>query len=422
MMKRFLGLMTLLVMMVLISCGERAPYKSSTYEDGFVETEDCNPTVTSPLTRPNCIAETSQGIYLIVGNFVYYTDPVTMDTKPLCFRPNCLHHEEQDSQKVPDCDAFIGSSYDNTFIFGYRDTLILTCLNKSTLKLELIQMDLNGSNRKPLIPDLENVMINELRIHRGAAYYFQTETDLDGNRELSFNVVSLIGRKAKPIKLYSTFDDKTQGYHVLPAGNHVYFNTMTTVDTNTGATDDKLFDLDIRTGEVRILYQDGNFSICGYRDEKLIIAINKDYYEYSPESGELREEEGFRAFSEEHPDWNCHPECITEELTVFSCVDFDSFNKGETDSPFVSDQFVVDRSGKTLCRLEGKGWASQGQIVAKINEQRYLIELSGVSPFSVDAYQIESLLAGEPKNIRLLYAENINSLTKPYVLANPYTE
>lgn len=140
----------------------------------------------------------------------------------------------------------------------------------------------------------------------------------------------------------------------------------------------KLFDLDIRTGEVRTLFQDGNYSICGFRNGKLIIGIDGDYYEYCPENGELSEEEGFRAFSEEHPVWNCYPECITEEMTVFSCVDWPGYEKNEIDIPFVEDQFVVSRSGETLCRLEGKGWASRGQIVAKINNRLFSVLLESL--------------------------------------------
>lgn len=421
-MKNRIGLLMLILLMTLISCGNSTKYKTSSYEDGFVEGEDCNPTVTSLLFTPSNIAVTSQGIYLIAGNFVYYADPGTMEAKPLCHRPNCLHNQEQDSAKVPECDAFIGSALDNTFIANYKDALILTCLNKASLKLELIRMDFDGSNKKTLISDLDKVIINTLRIHRGAVYYFQSEADLEGKTELSFNVVSFTGRKTKPVRLYSTFEKNTQGCTILPAGNHVFFSTETMTDTTTGETTNKIFDLDIRTGEVRTLFQDGQYSICGFRNGKLIIGGGRDYYEYSPESGDLTEETGIRAFSEEHPDWNCHPECITEELTVFSCVDFDSFKKGETDSPFVSDQFVVDRSGKTLCRLEGKGWATRGQIAAGINGRRYLIEMSGIAPFSIDAYPVENLLAGNPEYTTLLWAENVNDLTRAYILHNPDAE
>ena len=415
-MKRIL-ILTIFALCVslLVSCRQGPGLKSSTYEDGFVKGEDFNPTSASFEMLPNNIAVTSKGVYFIAAYFLFFADPETMEARPLCSRPNCLHNEEPDPMKIPECDAFVGCTEHGSFITGYHDNLIMTCLNKSNFKVELVQADPDGRNRKTLIPDLDKQMIDCLRVHRGVVYYLRSENDLDGNKELSLNAVSFTGKKLSSDRFYSIAAGNSDGgysYQILPAGNHVYFDIFISKDQKTGERDMALLEFDIRTGKVSEIFTgEQYYSLSGVRNGKLILYKEMVYYEYDTETGEIREEKGMNAFSEDHQGWNCHADCISEKLTLFSC-----FDPGSESDYFVKDRYMADLTGKTICTIEGKGWPTGGQIIDEINGRDYMITMTGVAPFSVDAYAVDDLLTGKADRRTLLWADDINNFTRSFVL------
>lgn len=54
------------------------------------------------------MAEAPEGYYLRVSDFLYYIGKDTMEPVPLCSKPNCLHQQEQDPEKVGTAAPFSG--------------------------------------------------------------------------------------------------------------------------------------------------------------------------------------------------------------------------------------------------------------------------------------------------------------------------
>ncbi len=412
-MKRTICFSCLIFMMAfLISCGNKASFKSSTYEEGFVEGEDYDPSQENFMYGPRTIAYSDQALYFNAGAYIFITDPKTMQTQPFCYRSNCLHNLETDQSKVADCNAFTGTSL-SSFLAYYRNHLIVASLDKSTNKRALIQMDTDGGNRKVILPDLEKIQENRISLHRGVIYYFVEETDLDGNQECSLFACSLLKPVPKPIQILNV-SGNAHGIRILPAGNHVYADIITGDSEDPSNSKNTIYDLDIRSGDIAKITDEETYTIFGFRGGSLILRDSVGdfaFYEYKSETGIVKESNGLNAFLEQHPELHSFPSGMTDDLVFYNCIDLES-------GQLLNELLAVDNSGDIICRLEGENFGHLGERMVILDGSEYYIHYSeSRSPFTVNAYKKEDILNGIADAITLLYAEDYQDINPPYIIS-----
>lgn len=411
---RLIFILCVVCIVFLCSCSSRI--KSTNYEDRMTE-EDYNYTALSWMWPDDSFAESEEGLFFIVGDYLFFCDAGSMEGKPLCFKPECLHNDETDPEKVPDCDAFLGpyndGSFSGSYVGYFQNRIYVTSLNKNTQKRELVRMEKDGSGRETLLSDLSMVDINNIRMHRGVLYYFTSSVNADGKAETDFHVYPLLDRRKRDRVVYSWQLRDCRPFLILPIGNRVYFEVEKGND-NDGYVYDLLM-LNIATGEVTPVFSEDQYLIYGARDNKVILRNAGVYYELSSAGTLEKENHGLNAVTEAHPDWNVHLDCADSELNFFSCYD----KEGST---FIEDMIVTDLTGHELCRLEGEAWGYFGAETAVINNERYYVRQSkSLAPFSIKAYRVEDLKKGIPDYTVLLMADEYNQAFSPaYIL--PYLE
>ena len=408
--KRMIGAVLAAILLLCSCSGSRI--KSTNYEDRMSEKDDFNYTALSWLYTNDCFTEPEEGLFYVVGSYLFFSNAETMEGKPLCFKPECLHNDETDPEKVPDCDAFLGASYGGSYIGYFQNQIYVTALNKSTQKRELIRMEKDGSGRETIFSDLSMVDIPNIRMHRGVLYYFTSSIDAEGKADVGFHVYSLLDRRKKDQVMYSWQLHDCSPFQLLPIGNRVYFEVEKGNDNDGYAYD--LLMLNIATGEVTQVFSGDQYMIYGARDNKLILRNQGVYYELSSDGTLAEENHGLNALTEAHPDWQVHLDCADSELNFFSCFDREG-------GGFIEDMIVTDLSGRELCRLEGEAWGDLGAEIAVINNERYYVKQStSLAPFSVKAYRVEDLKKGNTDYAELLKADEYNRAFSPsYILPNP---
>lgn len=107
-----------------------------------------------------------------------------MEPVPLCNKPNCLHQQEQDPEKVADCSAFFRDSRAEPLLAYYDGAVYLTALKDpfdSSGAIGLIRVKTDGTERETVLELPENSGV--CLIHRGYLYYtvdtYNIELDAD---------------------------------------------------------------------------------------------------------------------------------------------------------------------------------------------------------------------------------------------------
>ena len=130
------------------------------------------------------MAEAPEGYYFRVSDFLYYIGKDTMEPVPLCSKPNCLHQQEQDPEKVADCGAFFRDPRAEPLLAYYDGAVYLTALKDpfdSSGAIDLIRIKTDGTERETVLELPENSGV--CLIHCGYLYYtvdtYNIELDAD---------------------------------------------------------------------------------------------------------------------------------------------------------------------------------------------------------------------------------------------------
>ena len=153
--KILIPLAALFICLVFSSCGGDKGLKFSRYDNDYHPETDYNPTSWKESSYSSFYTQTGENIYFIAGNYLYYLSTKDMKAYPVCFKATCLHNEEPDDIKRPQCDAFIGTSIIR-FLQSYDDHLYLICVDKSDGTNALIRMRSDGTERETLLKDLDS--------------------------------------------------------------------------------------------------------------------------------------------------------------------------------------------------------------------------------------------------------------------------
>lgn len=410
--KRFIGkktfrsaLLSLLCILVFVSCGQNGLPKSSDYSDEYMGDEDFSPCAFSWLNKTHGVTVFDDTLYFIAGNYLFFSDPDNWQTRPLCFKADCLHNDEPEPEKRAECSAFLGSIYEQTFIGHFRDELLFSCLNQKTGHLDIMASKKDGSGRRSVLPNIDK--LKQVCLHRGVLYYILSETNLSDETEVSLMAYSLLTPSKKPYEI-TKYTDKSNIDKLFPYGTNVFFSVTSAYSAGSG-DETRLFSYDIGSGNITPLPFDVNTQLFGIYDGKMVIRDEYGYQEYSLKDHGMKSCSWLNHFSGEHPGWWCQFDNIQEGAAFSFCI-------GEDFQPDY-DLYVLDEEGNQVCTLEGVAWGTTTSETVSCCGKDYYISYSVFDPFTVKIYAIEDILAGHADPVTLLEVGSFtDSLTPAYII------
>lgn len=132
------------------------------------------------------IAEGPEAYYFISRDFLYYMDKTTLSAHPLCNKPDCLHDEEQDYERMDSCNARLFYPYN---MFYYDGFLYILQWNSSGYSLSpdncqyhyLCKYSLQGEYLET-VTDLPFTAASIIQ-HQGIMYYSYYELEEDAEED-----------------------------------------------------------------------------------------------------------------------------------------------------------------------------------------------------------------------------------------------
>ena len=375
MIKKFILITTTLLMLLLLtSCS-----KKYNMEDTYINGQDYQYTYAPPDGGMPRIAESGNGYYFLSGYYLYYADKSTMDPVILCNKPNCLHQEETDQEKVANCNAFYMG---NEFVSYFDDSVYILDKKPEEHNIRssrLIQLSKDGTKRKSVVKFEYPPM--SLAIHRGKVYASTTVYKSDETSVYGINSYDL-GKSItqKPVTIYEGIFQNGNIQDIKCYGNNVYFKEYG-VD-NQGNTK-RIMRYDLVTGEVTIMFKENGNEL----PENYIFANDKIIHR----SSVLAEETG-EVISNKNIISNLDG---TNEVETFKSGNYEKlYSDGQylylddvKWSPFSKkreDQRlkVLDNSGNVIASLKPDMFSTSYSLISGSKEHLFLIDTMN------DMYQI----------------------------------
>ena len=353
--KIFIILLSGILIVSQISCSGASLIKSSSYSEVFLADEDYDPTSYAYGVSSTPAVVTPEGLYFVAGSYLFFMNKETKEVHPLCFKTECLHHEEEAAYKIAECNAYLGTPPGvlKHFLGYYKGKLYVSSIDSTTRKLALIEMDPDGSERKTILKDLSSLGVQQIYLHRGVLYYYTNKYDSEGKLSASMYGISLVSDNSDPVLLYETSDGKTSIDALLPYKNIVYMVVFNETEDDDGNIDAKQWieKYHIDNGKIDRIELEGVFYPCSIYREKVLIRKALEYYEYEPSKNKISQSNsGVAVFQTSHPGWNCYGEATLDDISFVTCLDL------EETGDFIYDLFVIDDQGNELCRLENEAW------------------------------------------------------------------
>ena len=276
-MKRYIALICVLATL-FTGCAARPSYPS---DDAYHMETDDQYSLHAQGTFKN-LAEGKEGYYFALtlkGNhFLFYTDKKTLQTLPVCGKPNCLHYQETDEERRKLCNAFFtGDSYYPTVLCNEERLLIPVSKGTSGMGLESFSND--GAQRKAVLsPEgISNSLF--MTAHRGYLYYIRSEYTEEMEISSCLYRRSLHQVNSKEELLFaSPYGQTGDGlYNILGYGNNVYFSAMMTAEKR----EKRFYRLDLDSMEVSRIFDlplevtDAGYNLIPFQGG-LVCQINHD--------------------------------------------------------------------------------------------------------------------------------------------------
>jgi len=227
---------------------------------------DCAYTTASAIHGQR-IAETELGYYTLANCYLLFTDGQTMETVPVCAKPNCLHEQEPNEDKRKECNAYFHTTSTSGSICNYNgnlyvwhhleygSALIPTNAGRNVNNFwALTQISPDGVQRKT-IRVIENRYPGDVCFHRGRFFYTSYEVDELGNMSAGLWSCSLSEPNAEASCIYQADKLSTGGTipqrfsQVFGYGRYMYLREMIDFEMQS----EQLRILDLTTGEWNII-------------------------------------------------------------------------------------------------------------------------------------------------------------------------
>ena len=174
-------------------------------------------------------AESESGYYFAGmcsgGDFLFYTDKETLQTLPLCGKPNCLHHEETDDAKRQLCNAWFWGMDEPASVFYNDGRLFVPMRDSYGEDTVIMEFAADGSWRKELFRfEDTRVFSNNMLFHRGHFYLMVNSYTQDMKVSSRILQYSLEDPSREPKCLYQMESEKDGGtLDLIAYGNRLYF-------------------------------------------------------------------------------------------------------------------------------------------------------------------------------------------------------
>lgn len=253
---------------------EKGPSAAYTAADAYNEETDY-PYLDVSWVNTVAAASAENGVYFILGDFLWFWDAQSGQTVPLCHKPECRHNQLP-ADEAWKCGAYLRyNSEQHPFLQYYQGSLY--CITEFAHEGETVSMSdetyltrisPDGVHREQLCPvDFGSEMSTEL-IHRGYLYLgVRVEAaDEKGTKKTVFELrrVSMDALDKEPETLLRTDHLNPR---LLPYGDHLYISGET-YDEATGSAGCKVYDYSIKTGRVTELL-DGKY-LLGVQQDRLL--------------------------------------------------------------------------------------------------------------------------------------------------------
>ena len=393
-------------MMLFSACNTNGVPKSSNYKDEYLGEEDFNPSTVSWLKKPHGVTVLDGTLYFVAGDFLFFADAESKQARVLCFKPDCLHNEDPDPAKIPQCDAYLGSLM-QTFLGHYDGKLYFSCLNQKTGHTDIMESMKDGSRRKSVLENIDNM--EHICFHRGVFYYVLREVELSGESVTSLMAYSLLSPRKAPYKIVE-FTDGSIIDQLLPYGTRVIFSRTTPYVEDVG-DDIFLYEYNIRSGAVSELPFEVDTQIYGLYDGKLIVRVPYPaacFCEYTFSDKSVNPSDWLNEFYDKQKPAMPIYDQIQNDIAFFNLIKEDF-------SPDY-DLHVINREGNVVATIEKSAFGTTTSETVTWNGKTYYMAYRTMDPFSVCLYSNEDLLQGVVNPEVLLQVESFYELIPAVIL------
>ena len=263
-MKRIsLFILAVILLVTLASCGKEETITGMEYVEGQDQQY-----FYSDMGSNTLLTETEDGYYYFVGFYLCYTDKENMQSSVLCGRPDCLHQNETNPERVLDCNAYFSGAQ---FLQYYDGNLYVVSRKITSDDMELTQLSLDGSKRKSIQTFPSSIL--SFAIHRGMLYYTGTSLNEEGVSCSSLLAKPLLSDDEPEVLFAGTVNSSLGG--ILCRGDLVYFYDNYFTEERFYALD---YQYNIQTGKTTLLFDSdhiaqtiytlGNKGLVGFYAER----------------------------------------------------------------------------------------------------------------------------------------------------------
>jgi hypothetical protein len=231
------------------------------------------------------ITKSQNGYYIwspLQRFFLYYMDMKTMKPVFLCNKPDCLHANEKNVEKLRACNAYLGSSdsrissdVDSDPIYYESNVyIVIDEWNRVTKQsfIYLYKISGDGTKREKIYTFKE--MPNYCIIHYDYLYYVVSDNatsldidDADGKDITKTKVcrINIYHPESEPEVLFEYDGLYAVIGHLTGYADNVYFDCYKFTDDTMQAKETAFYICNIQTGEVTQVFPNmtGKFAICG---------------------------------------------------------------------------------------------------------------------------------------------------------------
>lgn len=220
------------------------------------------------------IAESEDGYYFLSGFYLYYADKTTMNPVILCNKPNCLHSDETDLEKITSCNACfpgIRSGGSVSYFDGNVYILERDSSDKSGTAYQLIKLSKDGTKRKTVLHF--KYTPSSLAIHRGKVYvagrvYDENGTSIYGVSEYDLSKTA----SQKPVTIFEGKIPDGNIQDLICYGQNIYFREFA---MNSEITTVRIQHYNLNTKKSACIMQEKGNSFPAH------IAFHHDHIQYS---------------------------------------------------------------------------------------------------------------------------------------------
>ena len=296
--KNICTLLSLLLAILVLSCCSSQPaspmLRPATSEAeaslampaGGVKPGDDQYTFDRQICSLEAIAQTEDGIYFFSGMsryFLHYLDRETGKVTILCSKPDCLHSEEPDNERIADCNAMFMPGENKNLLYAEPYLYVIAPQTDPKTMAEiykLIQVSKDGAQRKEIYTFPDKPV--SFTIHRGYAYWSTDDGGTEPGRETETTTTARIYRlpleniKQQPDLLYEiqkphAYLSNLKGYHDM-----VYFSYSAYDETGKASGEPAIMRVNLNGLTVEtVAKQAGLYGFCG---DKLVFYYNGHLY------------------------------------------------------------------------------------------------------------------------------------------------